>query len=43
LNRLAAENVGEERVLEILAEKLGRYARERRTGERFGDFVLRID
>jgi sulfite reductase (NADPH) hemoprotein beta-component len=42
LNRLAAENVGEERVLEILAEKLGRYARERRTGERFGDFVLRI-
>jgi sulfite reductase (NADPH) hemoprotein beta-component len=41
LNRLAAENVGESRVLEILAGKLGRYARERRTGERFGDFVTR--
>jgi sulfite reductase (NADPH) hemoprotein beta-component len=43
LNRLAAENAGEERVLQILAEKLGRYARERRAGERFGDFVRRID
>ena len=42
LNRLAAENVGEARVLEILAEKLGRYARERRAGERFGDFVSRV-
>jgi sulfite reductase (NADPH) hemoprotein beta-component len=38
---LAAENIGEERILEILSEKLSAYARDRRAGERFGDFVTR--
>jgi sulfite reductase (NADPH) hemoprotein beta-component len=38
---LAAENIGEERILEILSEKLSAYANERQTGERFGDFVTR--
>lgn len=41
LNRLVAENVGEERILEILSQKLSSYARERRAGERFGDFIAR--
>lgn len=41
LNRLAAENIGEERILEILQDKLSSYARDRRAGERFGDFVVR--
>jgi sulfite reductase (NADPH) hemoprotein beta-component len=43
LNRLAAENIGEERILAILAEKLAHYARERGPGERFGDFLTRTD
>ena len=38
---LAAENIGEERILEILSENLSAYARDRRPGERFGDFVTR--
>jgi len=41
LNALAHENIGEGRILEILDEALGRYARERRGGERFGDFIHR--
>ncbi|HEY0013366.1 MAG TPA: assimilatory sulfite reductase (NADPH) hemoprotein subunit [Allosphingosinicella sp.] len=41
LNRLYRENIGEAAILEILGEMLGRYARERREGERFGDFTLR--
>ena len=41
LNRLYRENIGEAAILEILSETLGRYARERATGERFGDFVDR--
>jgi sulfite reductase (NADPH) hemoprotein beta-component len=41
LNYLAAENIGEERILEILSEKFSAYARDRRPGERFGDFVTR--
>ena len=41
LNRPVAENVGEKRVLEILSDKLSAYARERRAGERFGDFIAR--
>lgn len=41
LNRLTAENVGEEAILEILSEKLSAYARDRTLGERFGDFVER--
>jgi sulfite reductase (NADPH) hemoprotein beta-component len=42
LSNLAAENIGEERILEILSDKLGHYARERRPGERFGDFITRM-
>ena len=41
LNQLVAENIGEERILEILSEKLSAYARERKVDERFGDFVTR--
>lgn len=41
LNRLYRENIGEPAILEILGEMLGRYARERRAGEHFGDFVMR--
>jgi sulfite reductase (NADPH) hemoprotein beta-component len=41
LNRLFAENIGEERILEILADQLSAYARDRLPGERFGDFFTR--
>ena len=41
LNRLHAENIGEERILEILSQLLGDYARNRTPGERFGDFFER--
>ena len=41
LNSLYAENIGEERILEILSGKLSAYARDRTPGERFGDFVSR--
>jgi sulfite reductase (NADPH) hemoprotein beta-component len=41
LNRLYAENIGEERILTILSEQLSAYARSRRPGERFGDFFIR--
>jgi sulfite reductase (NADPH) hemoprotein beta-component len=42
LNRLVLENVGEHAILEFLTEVLGRYARGRRHGERFGDFTIRV-
>ena len=41
LNRMVMENAGEPAILEALAEVLGRYARERQPGERFGDFTIR--
>ncbi len=41
LNRLYLENIGEERILAELDAVLGRYARERRAGECFGDFAAR--
>jgi len=41
LNRLHAENIGEERILEILAQLFTNYARDRLPGERFGDFFER--
>ncbi len=41
LNRMIRENVGEATILEVLAEALARYARERKPGERFGDFTIR--
>ncbi|MDP9423117.1 MAG: assimilatory sulfite reductase (NADPH) hemoprotein subunit [Pseudomonadota bacterium] len=42
LGQLAAENIGEERILEIMSDRLGHYARERHPSERFGDFVARM-
>lgn len=41
LNKMVRENVGEDVILEVLDETLGAYARDRRPGERFGDFVVR--
>ena len=41
LNRMVRENIGENAILELLGELLGRFARERAAGERFGDFVNR--
>ncbi|MFW2853905.1 NADPH-dependent assimilatory sulfite reductase hemoprotein subunit [Sphingomonas sp. TX0543] len=41
LNRMVRENVGEPVILEVLADALGRYAREREPGEHFGDFTIR--
>jgi sulfite reductase (NADPH) hemoprotein beta-component len=41
LNRLYAENIGEDRILEILSEQLAGYANNRLPGERFGDFFVR--
>ena len=41
LNRMVRENVGEAIILEVLADALGRYARERTSGEPFGDFTIR--
>ena len=41
LNVMIRENIGEAAILEILSEQLGRYAKERQPGERFGDFVVR--
>ena len=41
LNRLYAENIGEDRILEILSDKLAAFAKGRTPGERFGDFITR--
>jgi sulfite reductase (NADPH) hemoprotein beta-component len=41
LNKMLLENVGEAAILEALDDALGRYAREREDGERFGDFAIR--
>ncbi len=41
LNKMYLENVGEEAILAALDETLGHYARDRRKGERFGDFAIR--
>jgi sulfite reductase (NADPH) hemoprotein beta-component len=35
------ENVGEGAILEALDKTLGHYARDRKPGERFGDFTIR--
>ena len=42
LNKLYRSSIGEEEILGIMKPLLGRYAREREDGERFGDFVIRI-
>lgn len=41
LNKMVRENVGEDVILEVLDECLGAYAKDRKEGERFGDFVVR--
>jgi sulfite reductase (NADPH) hemoprotein beta-component len=41
LNKLYRENIGEEEILRELRPILLHYARERREGERFGDFCIR--
>lgn len=41
LNKLYRENIGEEQILAELKPIIARYARERDTGEKFGDFVIR--
>jgi sulfite reductase (NADPH) hemoprotein beta-component len=41
LNKLYRENIDEAEILAALTPLLHQYARERRQGERFGDFVIR--
>jgi sulfite reductase (NADPH) hemoprotein beta-component len=41
LNKLYRENIGEEEILDALRPILAHYAKDRREGERFGDFVIR--
>lgn len=41
LNKLYRSSIQEEEILEIMKLLLKRYATERHTGERFGDFVIR--
>jgi sulfite reductase (NADPH) hemoprotein beta-component len=41
LNRMVRGNIGEDQILDTLSDVLGRFAREREAGERFGDFVIR--
>ena len=42
LSKLYAENVDESRMLALLTPLLKRYAKDRKAGERFGDFTIRI-
>ena len=42
LNKLYRSSIGEGEILDIMKPLLKRYALERREGERFGDFVIRI-
>lgn len=42
LNRVVAENIGEERILAILSDLIGRWAAERAPGEHLGDFATRV-
>ena len=41
LSKLYAQDVTEEKALQLLAPLINRYAKERETGEHFGDFVIR--
>ncbi|TMV49085.1 assimilatory sulfite reductase (NADPH) hemoprotein subunit [Paenibacillus mesophilus] len=41
LNKLYKENIGEAEILESLKPIVGHYAKDRREGEHFGDFVIR--
>lgn len=42
LNKIYRETVTEPEILAILKPMIGNYARERKDGERFGDFVIRM-
>jgi sulfite reductase (NADPH) hemoprotein beta-component len=41
LSKMYRENIGEEEIMKELGILLPRYAKERETGEHFGDFVIR--
>jgi sulfite reductase (NADPH) hemoprotein beta-component len=41
LNRLYRKDLGHDEIVAALTPLIERYARERDTGERFGDFVIR--
>ncbi|MEN0013573.1 MAG: sulfite reductase, partial [Solirubrobacteraceae bacterium] len=41
LNKMLLENVGEPAILEALDTHLGAFAKDRKPGEHFGDFVVR--
>ncbi|MEO6113271.1 MAG: hypothetical protein ABIP07_02320 [Sphingomicrobium sp.] len=43
LNRMVRENISEDAILILLGNLFARYARERNSGERLGDFVTRGD
>ncbi|ETI70477.1 assimilatory sulfite reductase (NADPH) hemoprotein subunit [Neobacillus vireti] len=43
LNKMYRENIGEPEILSELQVLLSRYAKERRQGEHFGDFVIRTE
>lgn len=42
LSKLYAADVGQEKIVKLLDPLIKRYAKERKSGERFGDFVIRI-
>jgi len=42
LSKLYAQDVGKEKILSLLKPLLLRYAKERKAGEHFGDFVIRV-
>lgn len=42
LNKLYRSSIMEEEILDVMRGLIGRYARERGEGERFGDFVIRV-
>jgi sulfite reductase (NADPH) hemoprotein beta-component len=41
LSKIYAQDVGHDKILALLAPIITRYAKERQTGERFGDFTIR--
>jgi sulfite reductase (NADPH) hemoprotein beta-component len=43
LNVIYRDNIDEASIVTVLDELLGRYARARKTGERFGDFLWRVN
>nr|WIE91329.1 NADPH-dependent assimilatory sulfite reductase hemoprotein subunit [Mesorhizobium sp. WSM4875] len=41
LNKMVLENVGEATILDMLGKVIGQFAKDRLSGERFGDFAIR--